>query len=225
MSKEHQVTINGHTFSVFDGENSDTPQLVAREMNASPSGLFDLEGQDIKTIVDIGANVGIWAVTAAKLFPNATIHAIEAWRPNFDNLVRTIESNGLEHQILPYFCAITGAARPISFGEPHNNSGGTSFVFATDFTNPTAGVTLQMFLDHFLKDQTIDLLKMDVERMEYEIIGGFNDWQKIKHLSVELHGLIPYPEFLWKPALRWFHDTMKNIPIQGRLWTNDIESL
>lgn len=41
-------------------------------------GLKHLRKQDIKNIIDIGANIGMFCINAKRLFPNSVLHAYEA---------------------------------------------------------------------------------------------------------------------------------------------------
>jgi hypothetical protein len=43
--------------------------------------LDTLRGEPMRTIVDVGANVGNWSLMAAELFPQATIYALEVVPP------------------------------------------------------------------------------------------------------------------------------------------------
>jgi len=223
-SVKHRIRVFEHEFDVYDKPNSQTPFFVARELNADPCGLNEVKDEKLDLVVDVGANTGIFSVYCSKMFPDATIHAIEPWPDNYENLCKTLEENKCKN-VTPHNFAITGQTRPMTLGEPQNNSGATSFIFAALDAKPIAGLSIKDFMNEIIPGKDIDFLKLDVERMEYEIIAGFNEWTRIKHLSVELHGLFPYPPFLWRPTLNAFLGHLKNIPIKGNLWTNDIDSL
>src|SRR4051794_7754822 len=48
------------------------------ERNGERWLLSTLQTEPIRTVVDVGANVGNWSLMAAELFPGATIYALEA---------------------------------------------------------------------------------------------------------------------------------------------------
>ncbi len=47
------------------------------ETNGERALLRKLRGKDIRTVFDVGANVGDWAVAARECFPDASIHCFE----------------------------------------------------------------------------------------------------------------------------------------------------
>lgn len=47
------------------------------------------------TILDIGAHIGGFALSAARLVPEGTVHAVEASRESYELLLRNMELNGL----------------------------------------------------------------------------------------------------------------------------------
>ena len=127
-----------------------SPQYYGIDISANP-----------KTIVDVGANIGIFAISMAKKFPQATVYAIEAETENYDQMLKNIELNQVQN-IKPMHALV--ADKP-----------GTRTLYLSKFnsahsTDPSAGSTTQQVeaisLDSF---SHIDLLKVDVEGAEYEI--------------------------------------------------------
>jgi cyclopropane fatty-acyl-phospholipid synthase-like methyltransferase len=49
--------------------------------NGERSLLFRLSSEPIRTVLDVGANVGGWAMMAAELLPQATIYALDIVAP------------------------------------------------------------------------------------------------------------------------------------------------
>lgn len=214
------ISIRGQTFEIWDIKDSDTPQWVERDMNESAYGLSDLMG--LKTIVDIGANTGIFSIYCAKVFPDSTIYAYEPFQINFDNLVRNLEHNQIKN-VIPIQMAVTGNGRNIGLACPVNNSGSASFFHGINITTPnTPSITLDALIEPL---GSVDLLKIDIESLEYEVLWMFNQWTRVNNLSVELHGLFPYPKGLWQDALEKFASELRSKPIRGKLWINDLNRL
>lgn len=70
--------------------------------------LMELQNQrkfEIKTILDIGANVGISAVLLNHYFPDANIYAIEPVKINIDTMRQNLKINRIESKV----CIIEGA--------------------------------------------------------------------------------------------------------------------
>jgi FkbM family methyltransferase len=146
--------------------------------------------EGFKTIVDIGANIGIFAVYAAQSSPDAQIYCYEPELFNFDTLRRNISINGFDHRISAFQCAVASAAGPrdLSVAESLSNS----FHMVAD------GARLETVpcttLQHILESQRldgIDLLKMNCEGAEYEILEGCSsaDFARIKNIRLEYHNL------------------------------------
>ena len=88
--------------------------LVASGMNYQPghyttSGELDVlrriraRGATVETVVDVGANIGGWAVAAAEIFPEATIYSFEPASDTF----RQLESAAEGHRIVPVRAALS----------------------------------------------------------------------------------------------------------------------
>src|SRR4029079_12602097 len=72
-----------------------------------------------RTIVDIGANVGIFAIYAAQSNPHTKIYCFEPERLNFDSLRLNIDVNGFEDRVaaFPYAVACDSRERELAITE------------------------------------------------------------------------------------------------------------
>lgn len=219
-TKLFDVSIRGESFKVYDLIDSLTPKWVSEDMNDHAYGMGDLIG--LETIIDIGANTGIFSLYASRLFPDAMIYAYEPFQVNYDNLVKNIELNKAKN-IIPIKMAVTGTGNNISMACPGNNSGAASqFHGINILTKSVPSITLNSLTE---SHPDSDLIKMDIESMEYESLWMFDHWERVKNLSVELHGLFPYPKLLWIDAVRKFADELGTKPILGKLWINNLEKI
>jgi FkbM family methyltransferase len=119
---------------------------------------------DVRLVVDVGANVGYSVVYFARLFPQAKIIAIEPNPINLKVLTRNVELNGLQNRV-----SILKVAAGISDGTIYLVDRG-----AASFTTPdvvVSGVKVSV-ADIFrqLAAECIDVLKIDCEGAEYSII-------------------------------------------------------
>lgn len=170
-----------------------------------------------KTILDIGANIGITAVSYARRYPDARIFAFEPFLPNYELLELNTASYpritalsyglGVSHCEQTYYCS----------DDELNFAGGTFYPVAENLDRPNVRLTLrtpQDFLDeHPLTD--IDLIKIDTEGAENDILQSFptDMLSRVKVIVGELHDvedeqLITYLE-------QWFDVQRQHV--QGRL--------
>lgn len=125
-----------------------------------------------KTIVDIGANIGFFALRMKQLYPEAQIYCYEPFPPNFKRLHKLIRENQLSD------CQATqkGVSGSSGQAELHihdKNTGGHSILpdQNTDSSN-VLGIELISLRDVFdgLNKPQIDILKLDCEGAEKDII-------------------------------------------------------
>ena len=62
--------------------------------------------EDIKTIVDLGANIGVFSLWASHFFPAKKIYAVEMEDSNYEQLLANIAVNKLQSTIIPVKAAI-----------------------------------------------------------------------------------------------------------------------
>jgi len=143
-----------------------------------------------RTIVDVGANVGSFAVYAAQSSPHARIYCYEPEEQNFERLERNLSINGLEGRVTAFQSAVASStgARKLAVSVSQINA----------FDDLRSGATHQVVACTTLQDirrehglDTLDLLKMNCEGAEYEILGGCSraDYDGILNIRLEYHNL------------------------------------
>jgi len=124
--------------------------------------------------VDVGANVGVFTVSAArKVGAKGRVLAIEASPRIFPYLERNVQLNHLDNVIVANFAASDGAEDEASFYEAPAAQFGMGSL-APQFDVKPATVKTRT-LDGLLKDQGIDrvaVLKVDVEGHEAAVFRG-----------------------------------------------------
>jgi len=158
------------------------------------SRVYDCEGfytpQAGDTVIDIGANIGMFAIYLEWIVRGVTIHCFEPGHETFRQLQRNIEINWLGNLVHPYNCAIadrdgTATLAPgqslvralVPRGQTARSPGEKVRTIDMNSAFEVAGV------------KEVDLLKIDVEGSEVEIMHGAQAgaWQKVRRVVAEVH--------------------------------------
>lgn len=147
---------------------------------------------DCASILDAGANIGLFALWAAREAPRARIISVEPSPETFELLQQNIRANSLEDRIFPMRCALAGQngeRQMAAFGasptrrlllRPSRHDG-----------QPTVAVKCTTLADFLQAHQieSLDLLKMDVEGSEWEILFSTppSVLRRIRHIMLEYH--------------------------------------
>lgn len=150
--------------------------------------VYDLPGVKFSSclsILDIGANMGIYALYAASKAPQATIHCFEPNSQNFAILERNINQNRIRAKA--HKMAVSK-----SCGVGHLQVDTTSVEYAlgdaSDTTELVDCVDLEKVFEMCGVD-TFDFVKMDIEGAEREIFNNSSDdlILRFKALAIEWH--------------------------------------
>src|SRR5260370_7862338 len=118
-----------------------------------------------RLILDIGANIGAFALRAHNQWPNAWILCYEPMPPNLDQLKKNISPDyGI---VFPYAICGTSGGREIYIGDMFVTSG---FVKGPRQTSQKIAVQCMAAADL----PAADLVKIDTEGSEVEILRGLN---------------------------------------------------
>jgi len=138
----------------------------------------------MRTVFDVGANVGQSALRYAEFFPGARIHSFEPVRSTFEILERNTRSmpNITAHRI----AMGSGSGRAMISLQP--NSQHNSLLVKQNGSSEEVEVSS---LDAFCMERgiaTIDFLKIDTEGYEFQVLGGaarMLSEQRIRILQLE----------------------------------------
>lgn len=134
--------------------------------------LDTLRGQSIRTVLDVGANVGSWSLMAAEMFPDATIYALEV----VPATAATLQARAAPHGRIKCF-NLGLAAHNGTLSLRYHPSASTHATF-TDYPHTWTGERIEcpvMRGDDFLDREGIgevDFLKLDVEGAEHLVLQG-----------------------------------------------------
>lgn len=165
-----------------------TPEIVEFEgLKMHHLGFLDIENYNFfnvlkqnicvgDTVLDIGANIGLWTMRMSKLVGNTgKVYAFEPELKNFEILKKNIELNKLDNVILEQkaLSDIDG----VTYLELSEDSG--------QHRLSNHGVKVEsMTLDNYLKGLVVDFIKMDAEGSEYKIFKGMKNILKNKDLTI-----------------------------------------
>jgi len=128
--------------------------------------------ENVRTIVDLGAQIGIFSLFAAHKFPNAKIIAIEAGAENYSLLEENIAQNNLEDRIMILHRAVWSTSqKPVTLAISKTHSGGHSVIKSSSNSEKeeVETITLSEIMSSY-NFTNFDLIKIDIEGAEYEVI-------------------------------------------------------
>ena len=142
--------------------------------------LQDLESEDISTVLDIGANVGLFAVAAKSFLGDVKIHAYEPNRMLEKYLVSQAQNFAFDF----YLEAVGGESGMVSL---HERRPGESVHSVTGSRG--SGEIVQISLGEAVKriGGRVDLLKMDCEGAEWAMLERPEYFSGVRHLRLEYH--------------------------------------
>lgn len=145
-----------------------------------------------RTIVDVGAHVGIFSMWAASRFPEARVLAVEPASEAFECLQLNIERNGLTN-VEPVRAAVGSTARRAMLYRRGFAAANTLYVrdnYGSRFEplERVEVIPLGELFARFLVE-SCDLLKVDCEGAEYELLLGAaaDELRRIRRIAIEYH--------------------------------------
>jgi FkbM family methyltransferase len=154
--------------------------------------------------VDVGANVGAYALMAANKYKdrNAKVIAIEAHPENYRALCKNIQINNFENIIKPVNKAVSDHKGKVSmYGRSFDGSrrvdsdmysiyDNNKFLGKYNIAHPN-GKSLQVecdTLDNILVNQSVDVMKIDIEGAEVLALkGAINTLKQLRKIVIEIH--------------------------------------
>ena len=156
-----------------------------------------LPPENVRVILDCGANVGITALYFASRYPNARIFCIEPDDRNFELLKR---NTAAEPRIVAIRGALVGCPREFVQFTTDRPAWG-NFVTETEIGHRVPAFTVEQILDDNHLSQ-VDLLKVDIEGAEKEVFAKGEFLQRVGHIIIELHNDYGFDDFS-KDVARW----------------------
>lgn len=170
-------------------------------------------GDKIKSILDIGGNLGIFSVYARELFPNARIISLEALYDTFISL----QANTKIYNIESYNIAL-GDGSTLFLKKCLEHSGANQFI-----KNNTNNISIKsMTLQHIFKNLNIEepyIIKMDIEGSEmflYQDNTCIDILKNCLYFTMEYHDVNMLGFYVHKPNWdRFLQNIFENFDIEG----------
>lgn len=140
-------------------------------------------------VVDVGAQIGVFSVMAARKASSGRVISFEPHPENHALLQKNKEENGLHHMKI-HNRAVAACSGPLTFYISSFNTGGHSIVSSE---GSREALTVEgVRLDEILQSESvshIDYLKMDCEGAEVQILHGMKPdiLQSIDRIVMEIH--------------------------------------
>lgn len=154
---------------------------------------------DVRTVVDCGANIGLTSVYFLNLFPRSRVIAIEPDPSNADLCRRNLAAYGARAKVIE--AGVWSRPTKLSL-----QSKGLGKEWGTQVRASADGATNAIDIPS-LGLPTIDILKVDIEGSELEVFGNeAAGWLKsVRNIAIELH--TPECERVFRQALDGFQFT------------------
>jgi FkbM family methyltransferase len=152
--------------------------------------VYRVEATD-RIILDLGANIGIFTLYAARQAPEARIFSLEPFPATFNRLLATVRDHQLENRVTCMNHALTGSTgiRVMCDGVIPSQRRSLAPTESATSGLQVLGKTLPEVVEQ--NDLAcIDLLKMDIEGSEYETLLATPSlvFARISRIALEYHG-------------------------------------
>ena len=150
---------------------------------------YDFPVRDnVKYIVDAGANIGLASIFFANKYPDAKIIAIEPEKENFLLLKRNAQPYS---QIIPVNAALWRSSGSIKLVDPGRGEHGFTTAEGSTADDDCDEQVASLSMDDLMKTYGIahiDLLKVDIEGSEKEVFEAADGWiDRVSVIVIELH--------------------------------------
>jgi FkbM family methyltransferase len=178
-----------------------TDWLVLEEIyfHGEYDSLSQLDLTDVRTIIDLGANVGLSVRLWRRKYPDAIVLAVE---PDPENMSALHRNHGADPKIMTVQACIGASEGIVRL----DRSGGAWGVRMANGSTQDSGIEVQSLpLSEILRQQKIDgpidLLKCDIEGAEAEVFANCADWiNRVRAVVLEIHA--PYTLDRWREDTR-----------------------
>jgi FkbM family methyltransferase len=176
-----------HKVLLRTGGSSD-PDVFWQIFLKNEYAFIDSLTDDVRTVIDLGANIGLASALFLSRWPRASVLAVEPDPGNFDMLSANVAAYGARAQ------ALKGAVWTRSGELELSRTFGDGREWARAVQERTgSGEGVQAFSMQELLSRVpggcVDLLKIDIEGSEAALFSADTSWmQRVRNLAIELHG-------------------------------------
>lgn len=171
-------------------DNAEEFNELKKELYTEHRYYLELDKED-PVIIDAGAHIGLATLYFKQIYPDAKIIAIEPHPANFALLKKNIEENQLKNVEL-YQVALAPKSGQMGLNEPSGErewrSGVGIIVGGWRGVQKTKPFRVKAVGIAEILGGPVDLLKMDIEGMEYEVLKAAGEsLRQAKQIIVEVH--------------------------------------
>ena len=176
----------------------DSALVIFREIwiegDYSSEGFYAPKADDV--ILDVGGNIGMFAVWAAKAAPGVRVHAFEPAPAALESLRRNVAENGLADAVTIHPVGVSDHRGHFDFRAAEDTSHGSLFHYSAETeTAAVLQVECVTLADAFAlagDPPRVAFLKVDVEGSEIEVFGAASPGllDRVDRVAVEYHDLI-----------------------------------
>jgi len=146
---------------------------------------------ECRTIIDLGANIGLASLYLATLYPDSHIVAVEPFtdnvgilRGNLSRLIQTGRVSVLQAAVWSRSTKLEFASLP----DPGAYDSVTMLECDEESASPVMGMPAGEIINRSGFDQ-VDILKVDIEGAEVQLFEGDTSWlKKVANIAIEFHG-------------------------------------
>jgi FkbM family methyltransferase len=164
------------------------PELVLESYESETLFLWQSLIQNSLTVVDVGANIGLYSLIAARLVgKDGNVYAFEPEEDNYKLFLKNIEVNGFGGIISPIKKAVIDKIGNVRFFSGDRDSGESS-IFQTPGAGNNETMVEAISLDEFFSKKNwppVHVIKMDIEGAEKLALDGMKNLLE-KNSSVKL---------------------------------------
>lgn len=172
-------------------------------------------------VIDIGANVGVFAVDLCERFPRARLFSYEPSPYAFGYLATNVEQNHLSDRVVVCSKAVSDHDGTLEFFVDGASTVNTMYSERRRSGQSRTSVLCQSF-DSVISQagSRIDLVKIDCEGGEFDIILGASDsaWGGVSRLVVEHHAVAGHSWAELETRLRSLGFVVRDHKIRGHEW-------
>ena len=172
-----KVVLNGKQVQLNLPKEQGVSVAFSEIVFADCYGLLLAKGE-IKTVLDIGGNVGLFSLAARQAFPGATIHAYE---PNSQQ-EKYLECQAKAANFKYFLEAVELEDGHVKL-DLHDDSVQTTS--KVDESGEIPATAFRRVVERL--GGTVDFAKVDCEGAEWRIWKDHDAWQNVKYLSCEYH--------------------------------------
>jgi FkbM family methyltransferase len=140
---------------------------------------------EVRTIVDLGSNVGISIVYFLETYKNARLYGFEPTSYCWNRLKKTVGSNArvtIEQKALDE----KGNSTATIYNHPNGHVGSSNYPMHEGVPENVSTITLDEIIEKY-DLQEIDILKIDIEGFEYEVCKASKLKSRARYIMAEVH--------------------------------------